>query len=128
VGRLTLLDTNIVIYYLDGTIKKDPSPEDPALSVITVAELLSKQGLPEENEQKIQELVDKVRVIPVDQKIAERAAHLRRIRGVKLPDALIAATAMENNATLWTRDSELMNKLIPDGLRVFSPKLTTSEG
>ncbi|MGQ0670747.1 MAG: PIN domain-containing protein [Actinomycetota bacterium] len=63
------------------------------------------------------------REIPVDRSIAERAGRLRRSSGVRTPDALIAATALEHRLTLVTRN---VRDLIRDlkglpGLRLRSP-------
>jgi predicted nucleic acid-binding protein len=42
--------------------------------------------------------------LPVDRAVAERAGRLRRKKGLRLPDALIAATAIEHDCTLVTRN------------------------
>ncbi|MGH9156204.1 MAG: type II toxin-antitoxin system VapC family toxin [Acidimicrobiales bacterium] len=46
------------------------------------------------------------REIPVDRAIAERAGRLRRESGLRMPDALIAATAIEHNLGLATRNKK----------------------
>jgi predicted nucleic acid-binding protein len=42
--------------------------------------------------------------LPVDAPIAERAGRLRRGGSMRLPDALIAATALEHRLSLITRN------------------------
>ena len=43
--------------------------------------------------------------LPVDRRVAERAGRLRRDRlAIKLPDALIAATALVHSLTLHTNN------------------------
>ena len=44
------------------------------------------------------------REIPVDRAVAERAGRIRREAAIRLPDALIAATAIENKLGLATRN------------------------
>lgn len=44
------------------------------------------------------------REIPVDRAVAERAGRIRRESGIRLPDALIAATAIEHGLGLATRN------------------------
>jgi len=44
------------------------------------------------------------REIPVDRTVAERAGRIRRESGIRLPDALIAATAIEHRLGLAIRN------------------------
>jgi predicted nucleic acid-binding protein len=44
------------------------------------------------------------RELSVGREIAERAGRLRRESGIRLPDALIAATAIEHKLSLFTRN------------------------
>lgn len=45
-------------------------------------------------------------VIPIEPAIAERAVDLRRTRNLKLPDAIIWATALEGGLLLVTRNTK----------------------
>ncbi len=47
-----------------------------------------------------------LREVLVDRAIAERAGRIRRESGLRMPDALIAATALERNLGLATRNKE----------------------
>ena len=54
--------------------------------------------------------------------IRARAVELRKLRHLKLPDAVVCATAMELNVELWTNDAELSE--VP-GLRCCSVNLSS---
>jgi len=56
------------------------------------------------------------REISVGRAVAERAGRLRRESGVRLPDALIAATAIEHKLSLVTRNRSDFEKI--PGLRI----------
>ncbi len=45
-----------------------------------------------------------LREVPINRPIAERAGRIRREAGIRLPDALIAATALERSLTVAIRN------------------------
>jgi len=105
-----LLDSNIIISYLNGDLKaknfileSKSSGKVLTISVISRAEVLS---LPRLTEQEIkiikQFLEENFLIIPFDNKIADMTAEIRRKYKVKLPDAGIAATAILYNLPLVT--------------------------
>ena len=107
-----ILDTNILIDYLNGIQQAQrelDQYEDPCISLITWMEVLA-GALPEE-EDVIREFLIRFRVIPVDKKIAEEAVRLRRERRLRLPDAIIWATARDSSLILVTRNT----RDFPDG-------------
>jgi predicted nucleic acid-binding protein len=73
----------------------------PPRSVVTRAELLSGRG---SEERRVQRLLEPMTNLSLDTAIAERAGRLRRGTVRRLPDALIAATALEHRLTLVTRN------------------------
>lgn len=75
--------------------------DDVHVSAVSRAELFSGRGA---EERRIRRLLEPMTDLPVDTAIAERAGRLRRTNLVRLPDALIAATALEHRLTLMTRN------------------------
>lgn len=103
-----LLDTDVLIYFLRGDkrIKALLLFNDRFYySTITKKELLKKPGLSRTEEEAIMRLLNRLRQVPVDGKIASLADELfkkYRRRGLRIPDALISATALERQFTLVT--------------------------
>ena len=99
------LDTNILLLHLKEGILKEASPEmEFCVSVITVAEALRYPGLSDDDLKILNDLLAIMVHFDVDTSIARRAAELGRTRTTKLPDLLIAATALEINAPLITKN------------------------
>ncbi len=107
-----LLDTNVIIDFLNGQDELAGLPEilngaELYASSITRMELLSHHRLAGEDEPKILNFLDDLIILPIDQEVERAAIALRRGARLKLPDAIIAATAWLINATLVTRDRRL---------------------
>lgn len=114
-----LIDTNIVIYHLNGVTAADRLVDQlfeagVAISVITHIEVID--GLPESADPhratlRFNALINQIPVIPISRAEAERCARLRqqlrregrRIRQRAL-DLLIAATALEHGLSLVTNN------------------------
>lgn len=95
-----LVDTDIFIDHLRGANELRPGRHRLHYSVITRAELLAGNTATEI----VNLLLSPFREIPVDRVVAERAGRVRRESGPRLPDALIAATALEHGLSLVTRN------------------------
>lgn len=103
-----LLDTDTLIYFFRG----DKRIKALLLfnnrfyySTITKKELLKRPGLSSADAGTIMRLLNRLRQIPVDASIAsmaERFLRDYRHRGLKVPDALIATTAVTRDLTLVT--------------------------
>jgi tRNA(fMet)-specific endonuclease VapC len=108
-GRF-LLDTNAVIALLRGEksmIDTLIAAEWIGISVISELEFLGFRGISPDDEALFGLLKNKIDVIglsPSDQSLLEKIILVRRTGGHKMPDSIIAATAMEHQATLLTRD------------------------
>lgn len=95
-----LVDTDIFIDHLRGARELRPGKHRLHHSVISRAELFA--GTSATNV--VMQLLAPFRELPVDRAVAERAGRIRRESGTRLPDALIAATALEHQLSLATRN------------------------
>lgn len=109
-----LLDTNILLLHLtDKILIAAASDSELYISSITLAEALRFPGLSEYEVSIIRELTSALIVLSVDVRVAFRAGELGRTRTTRLPDLLIAATALEHRLVLITEDARDF-KNIPD--------------
>ncbi|MBA3367329.1 MAG: type II toxin-antitoxin system VapC family toxin [Geodermatophilaceae bacterium] len=95
-----LVDTDIFIDHLRGAQKLSVGRHTLHYSVITRAELVVGNSATD----LVKRLLAPFREHPVDRAVAERAGRIRRETGVRLPDALIAATAIEHGLSVATRN------------------------
>ena len=103
-----VLDTNIILYFLGGRLV-DPFPTGAfAISVISELELLAYPGLVPSEEQRIRDFLADVPITDLTQSVKHHAVSLRKRFGLKLPDAIVAATALALEATLLTNDQRLL--------------------
>ena len=121
-----LLDSDILIDHLRGYeparqyLKRFEVGEVQGyLSIITVAELAAGQMRQEEEEAKVQQLLALFTHIDLDFTIAWRGGELRRQYHTRLADALIAATALQHNLQLATRNLQHFTPI--EGLQVKKP-------
>ena len=107
-----VIDTNVWIDALAGKLGTDAflkitvQASWAGYSAITRLELFGLPGLEDEEEHKIAELLKPFPEIPVDSKIIDRAILVRKNKRIKVPDAIIAATALEKECSLITRNIE----------------------
>ena len=112
-----LFDTNAVIYYLEDKFTFDIQDEDVVdISFVSEIELLGKEISKEESEA-IYLFLEQVHIINIDEEIKKKTIELRKSKKLKIPDAIIVATALVNNAILLTADKEILKKVEPDFVR-----------
>ncbi len=121
-----LLDTNIFIYYFNGESVVQSIFVDILANKatgfycpLTWTELLCYASLSESEANQIRAFLRKLTCVLLTEAILDCAARLRRDYRIKLPDALIAACAIEENCTLVTRNVEDFNRI--NGLNLFNP-------
>lgn len=110
-GVSYLLDTNVIL----GMLKSNPEvlalvsnmglmSKQCAYSAITRMELLGYPGITVDEDVLIRQRLAQLTYLAITPDIEDKAIGLRRARRVKLPDALIASTAITHGLTLLTMD------------------------
>ncbi len=100
-------DTNICVYLLGNTLVSPPPLGGYFVSAITEIELFSKPGLSSSEEQGIRTLLSGMAIIQLPPDVRDEAARIRIATGLKLPDAIIAATALVLGAELLSNDRQM---------------------
>ena len=102
-----LLDTNILIDYLNGVVDaRDELDryEAPLISTITWMEVMV--GVAGDDEANIRLFLSRFTQVEIDAEVAEVAVAIRREQKIRLPDAIIWASAKRENALLVTRNTK----------------------
>jgi predicted nucleic acid-binding protein len=97
-----LLDTDVFVDHLRGARKIHQGTERILYSVVTRCELFAGGGTEEDA---VRRLLEPFEELPINRPVAERAGRLRRTGGLRTTDALIAATALEGQLVLVTRNA-----------------------
>jgi predicted nucleic acid-binding protein len=102
-----LFDTNILIDFLRGVpAARDELNryEDRAISVVTWMEVMA--GTPESAAHGTRAFLDGFALVALNEAVAERAVTLRRQYRLKLPDAIVWASAQVRAMLFVTRDAK----------------------
>jgi len=113
-------DTNVVIYLGNRTLDEGIIGSEPiCYASVSYIEALGYSDILAAEEQRIGELLNSMIEIPLDTSIIRLAVRLRQLKKMSLGDAVIAATALENNCVLWTANIEDFAHV--DELRLHNP-------
>jgi predicted nucleic acid-binding protein len=113
-GERLLLDTNAAVALLQGHTGLVTLTKNSAwvgISVITALEFSGFAGLTDADRALFAEFTARVDVVDLaftDQVLIDTINGIRRSRAIKLPDAIILATAAVKQAVLVTRDDQLL--------------------
>ena len=103
-----LFDTNILIDYLNG--REEAFNEFLRYSRILVSRITWMEVLvgasTAEEEMVARDLLDLFEIVEMTPDVAEKAVGLRKERGLRLPDAIILASAHFRDCLLVTRDTK----------------------
>jgi predicted nucleic acid-binding protein len=123
---MCLFDSNILIYRLNDVLPPDVSrraegwaSEGAFVSVVTRIEILGYPDQTPEQTRHALALLDLFAELPLQESVVQSAIRLRRRRSIRLGDAIIAATALEHNLSLVTRNTADFEWI--DGLPLLNP-------
>jgi predicted nucleic acid-binding protein len=110
-----VLDTNAVIFLttkgnvIPSNLEHELDEADLYISCITEIELFAKPELPPDEEKKLCIfLADRISIIDLTGEVKKETIAIRRTARCKLPDCIVAATAISLNAVLLTADVKLL--------------------
>ncbi len=117
-GLKFLLDTNIVIGLLKSDVEalalcaaKSVDFANSAVSQITRMELLSFPRLTAEEDAAIRSFLNACTILLITEDVERAVVSIRKSVGLKLPDAIVAASAQANGLELVTLDKSLSNAI-----------------
>ena len=120
-----LIDTNVAIEYIGEALpEKALTMMDGIIdgqfyiSVINKIELLGFAGITENEELKFQEFINAADIVELNEDIINRTIEVRKQYKIKLPDAIIAATALVSELTIISRNTKDFVKI--KGLEVIN--------
>jgi predicted nucleic acid-binding protein len=105
-----LFDTNILIDYLNGIpaakteLDRYTGKDGKAISVVTWMEVLV--GTTPETDNATRGFLAGFQSLPIDSPVASRSVELRKSHKIKLPDAIVWATAQVHGRILVTRNTK----------------------
>jgi predicted nucleic acid-binding protein len=106
-----LIDTNILIYYFNGScsvpakeIITEMLNDDFNISVISKMEFLGFRRFDDREKREAEKFVSFASVLPLSEAIVDRTIELKQAGKIKLPDAIIAATALCHDLNLVTHN------------------------
>jgi len=126
-GLTYLWDTNTAIYYLQQQfppsaelfIDKALKDSGPAISVITEIELLCWKTPTKKDIEVLHNFITDAFVFELEKEIKLKTADIRKAYKIKLPDAMIAATALAYDLILLTRNVSDFKNI--DDLKLINP-------
>lgn len=114
-----LLDTDVLIDHLRGHHRLDLANPAWTISVVTRCELFSGRN---SDEKRLSRVLSGLEELPVDRAIAQAAGRIRRAAQLHVADALIAATALEHDLPIMTRNRRHFERV--PGLTLRAPEPT----
>lgn len=125
-GPSYLIDTNVVIDLIGGKLPESGGKwldnlfvtHECYLSIINKIELLGFSG-PSSELDTLRAFVNDITVLPMTDTVADKAIEIRSKKKMKLPDAIVAATAVVHNLAVISRNTKDFTSI--EGLEVVNP-------
>lgn len=122
-GQGYLIDSNPVIDFFNKSLPERGKnllfSITPIISVITYIEVFSSSNISESEYKELKRFAEFATIYEVNREIALKSIELRLMYKIKLPDAVIAATAIVNDLILITRNSSDFSKI--KELKIVNP-------
>lgn len=119
---MLLLESNIFIYSIlpeHKALRDWMLKQDFAASEISLVEVLGYHRLSDDDAHELENLFNMAKVLPMSRDIVDRAIQLRRQRKMGLADSFLAATAMDYDIQLVTRNTSDFDWI--DDLKLLNP-------
>lgn len=119
-----LIDSNILIYGINpeySFLEQWIGSEKTSISVISQIEILGYTKINEFDKARFGQLIGTIQVIGLTDEVVKETIKLRQRNRIKLGDAIIAATAIEYQAPLITRNKKDFDRIA--NLEVIDPFL-----
>jgi predicted nucleic acid-binding protein len=115
-----LLDTNVLIYHIRLALTDEVTQQlgealkagRAFISVITRIEMLAWKGHSDESLRQTTDLISLLPELPMSEAVIEQAIRIRKTFGLKLPDAVIAATALAHGLQLMTANESDFKRVV----------------
>jgi len=124
-GMNMLVDSNEIIDYVSNRIPEKSAKQldiyfnsNFSVSIVSKIEVLGFNTQEYELEQ-LESFIQLSSIVYIDEAVAVKTIEIRRMKRIKLPDAIIAATALVQNCILLSHNTTDFNKI--EGLQVLDP-------
>jgi predicted nucleic acid-binding protein len=105
-GSSIVIDTSLIINLFNGVDEVQPliNGRNLFVSIISEIEVLSFPGLSVTDKNLLKDFLSKCHIVDIEQAIKDLTIDIRSKSKIKLPDAIIAATAIYYDLPLFTMD------------------------
>ena len=121
-----LLDTNTIIHYLNASLPPSAMlfmhavvDAQSNVSVISKIETLGYNFTDVAEKNAMEAFVNASTTLPINDEVVNQTIAIRKSKKIKLPDALIAATALVHNLTILTNNTNDFKNL--NGIACIDP-------
>jgi len=122
-----VLDSNVVIYLSKGLLTIEDllsfvecDSLEIWISLVTYMEVLSYEFQSFEEENFVKNLLHEFFILDIDKDVADKTIEIRKKYKIKLPDAIICASAVTIDAHLITADTQL-KKVKEANVKIITP-------